>query len=371
MVSHANLIWTPYFARFFLERGYSLKVLSFSPYVIEGVDVEFIGVLPYDANKNKHAFFSKVPRIRRIIRAFRPDVVFATYLSSNGLSAALSWTGPLVVAAVGSDVFNNDGRSGFGLWLRELSIKYVCRRADLINVVSQGLADELVRLRTRPSKILQINFGTDVDRFGPAPDMPRLSASRFICTRKHEQVYDIATILEGLALLKRAGRSFHCVFAGEGTLTESLKTRAHDLGLDVAVSFVGSLNHEVLPAILRNCDVYISASLSDGTSVSLLEAMASGLLPVVSRIPANVPWVEHDRTGLLFDVGHPADLAVALTKAMDDADLRRRAFHENRARVERDGSMKSNQERLAGEIERIVGARRANRPVVVETLTER
>jgi glycosyltransferase involved in cell wall biosynthesis len=72
------------------------------------------------------------------------------------------------------------------------------------------------------------------------------------------------------------------------------------------------LLHGDLPGFLRAADVYVSASSSDGTSSSLLEAMASGLYPVVSDITANRPWVEHGKNGLLFAVGDAASLAEAL-----------------------------------------------------------
>jgi len=357
MIAHSDAPWTPHFARFFTDRGDTLLLVSFCPSKldgIDGVDMEFVGIEPFDKYKNKHVFFTSIPRIRRIVKNFQPDLVFAPYLTSNGLSAALSWKGPLVVSTVGGDVLEQEGQAGWRIRLREMIIKFVCKRADVINPVSQAIYDKLIRLGVPASKLFQLPFGVDTDRFHPAPDMPRPKTKKIICTRKHEPVYDILTVIDALASLKSMGTEFHCTFTCEGTLLEKHKARAESAGLHDHVTFTGNLPYARLPELLRESDVYISASLSDGTSVALLEAMASGLLPVVSRIPANLPWIEHGRTGLLFETGRADTLAEALTRAMDDATLRQCVFEENRQRVKCDADLKQNQNRLADVFEELV-----------------
>ena len=249
--------------------------------------------------------------------------------------------------AVGGDLQNIDGWSGLALLFREAIIRYVCRRAQIINVVSQPLRDELLRRGIPSSKILVLPFGVDVAMFYPHPDMPRESAVTFICTRKHEPVYDIPTIIDALALLKSSGRTFHCTFTCGGTLLERHKSKAAASGLNGYVTFTGDLPHGELPALLRSADIYISASLSDGTSVALLEALSSGLLPVVTRIPANTPWITHGRTGLLFDPGRADELAEMMRQAMDNAALRQEAFNTNRQLVDQQANMRKNMEHLS------------------------
>jgi len=101
-----------------------------------------------------------------------------------------------------------------------------------------------------------------------------------------------------------------------------------------------------MPDLLKTADVYVSAAASDGTSASLLEAMASGVFPVVARIPANVAWIEHGVSGLLFTPHDATDLADCLGRAAADTGLRRQAAELNRARVLRDGDLDVNTRRL-------------------------
>ncbi len=358
MVAHSISNWTPAFARSFMAAGHAVKVVSFSPQPVPGTEFEFVGVEPFDKYRNKHLFITRVPRVRRIIRQWRPDIVFAPYLASNGLTAALAGAQPLVLAAVGSDVFNPSGRRGLSLWLREASIRYTCRRAVLINSVSQALTRELMRLGAPRDKILEQPFGPDVETFRPDPEMPRPAVRRFICARRHEPLYDIPTIIRALAILKSAGRSFECLFTGSGTLWEDHRRLAADLGLGERVRFTGDVTTGELPALFGSADVYVSASTIDGTSVALLEGMASGLLPVVSRIEANLPWVEDGRNGLLFDCGDAEGLARALERAMEDRSLRERAFRENRSLVVERASMQAHHAGLLAAFERIAAAGR-------------
>ncbi|MHC4158235.1 MAG: glycosyltransferase family 4 protein, partial [Planctomycetota bacterium] len=242
---------------------------------------------------------------------------------------------------------------------REGIIKFVAHRADVINTVSQELDDELIRLGVPESKLLQIPFSVELNMFYPNKDMPRPEATRFICTRRHSsELYDIPTIIDALASLKKTGRKFHCTFTSGGALLEEHKTKAYAAGLRDCVTFTGLLNHNELPKLLRQADIYISASLVDGTSSSLLEAMATGVFPVVSQIRANKSWVEHGRTGLLFECGRADMLAEALKTAIDNAELRRQAFKDNIARVARDCDMNHNMNRLANVFEQLAAGKR-------------
>ena len=360
LLSHTLNPWTKHYARFFRDRGDDLLVVSFTAHEIGDIGFQFIGVDPWDKYGNKHIYFTRVPRLRRIIKRFAPEVIYAPFVASNGLSAVLAWNGPIVTSARGGDVLEQIGRTGLRKVLRETLVKFVCKRCAAVQSVSQEIEDELIRLGVPRSKLFQIPVGVDSRKFCPAADMPRATAGRFICVRRHEPIYDNVTVVEALARLKAAGRQFRCVFASDGTMLNALKERARSLGLWDWLTFTGELPHDQVPELFRQQDIYISASLSDGTSSALLEGMASGLLPVVTRIPANLPWIEHGRTGLLFEPRSVEQLTEMLVRAMDDAELRRAGFARNRRRVEQDGDMFTNMAKLAAVLESVAAS--AGRP---------
>src|SRR4051794_26957520 len=103
LISHTGLYWTRLYAEYLGRRGHEVRVISMSREPLEGVTVEYAGS-GTPSRAKALAYLARVPRVRSLLRAFDPDVVLATYVSSNGLVAALAGGRPLVVSAHGSDV---------------------------------------------------------------------------------------------------------------------------------------------------------------------------------------------------------------------------------------------------------------------------
>ena len=80
---------------------------------------------------------------------------------------------------------------------------------------------------------------------------------------------------------------------------EALEREVESLNINSSVKFLGRVPHEEMPNLLAQADIYVSTSLHDGTSVSLLEAMGSGAFPVVTDIPSNREWIINGENGFL------------------------------------------------------------------------
>jgi glycosyltransferase involved in cell wall biosynthesis len=87
------------------------------------------------------------------------------------------------------------------------------------------------------------------------------------------------------------------------------------------VQFPGHVSYSDLPSYYHNSDLYISASHSDGTSISLLEAFASGTPAIVSNIPGNQEWITPGENGWLFPDGDAEALASTILNAMDQRQI--------------------------------------------------
>ena len=345
LVAHTNAPWTEHYARFLLSRGHAVRVFSFSDDPLAGVDVvvqRTPSFLPRAAG-----YLAGVPGVRAGLRRFAPDVVLATYLSSNGLVAALATSRrtPLVVSARGGDVLRQAGYLPGGR-LHGPLMRFVCRRARAVHAVSTELVDALADEGVPRALVECFPVGIDLDRF-PArlvdgsPDPPRI-----VCTRRQDPVYSNETLVEALGQLVSAGRELRATLVGGGPLLEERSRQVRALGLESRVELTGQLPLPRVGELLREAAVYVSAATSDGTSSSLLEAMASGAFPVVASIRANREWLEDGSTGLFFEPRDARSLAAALERALDDHRLRAAAVAPNRARVERDGNHAVTMERL-------------------------
>jgi glycosyltransferase involved in cell wall biosynthesis len=109
---------------------------------------------------------------------------------------------------------------------------------------------------------------------------------------------------------------------------------------------MGKVPHDEMPDLLSRTDIYVSTSLSDGTSVSLLEAMACGAFPVVTDIPANREWIEDGNNGLLVPTEDEVSLAKRILEAMNQRELVASACQKNREIVEKRAHLKNQVEDL-------------------------
>ena len=83
----------------------------------------------------------------------------------------------------------------------------------------------------------------------------------------------------------------------------------------------GRVDREELVNYLNAADIYVSTSYSDGTSLCLLEAMATGLPAVVTDVPANLEWIENGHNGFTANRGNPHKVTDALLKLLEDRSL--------------------------------------------------
>lgn len=299
-------------------------------------------------NKTKWRYLLAVPLLRRLLKRINIDVLHGHYITSAGLLCRWSGFHPYVLTAHGTDMISSIDSS-----VKRFLLKRIVENCSLVNVVSADLGDMARHCQVTEEKLLLVTLGVDTDRFLYRPaDMH--SPLRLICTRTLGSVYDPWTIIEACSILRSRSVNFTLTFAAGGPLQGALYRRCVQQGLDSIVKFLGGYNNSQVPSLLHDHDVNISASKSDGTSISLLEAMACGTFPIVSRIPANTAWIEDGKTGYLFGVGKADELANRVMQASSDKDFVRKALWENRRCVEERGCRKKNMEKLEEAITNVV-----------------
>ena len=127
--------------------------------------------------------------------------------------------------------------------------------------------------------------------------------------RTHDTLYRTSDVIEAFARAALVDPALVLVMGGDGPLTPAHRVRVDELNLAARVRFIGRVAESDLPALLRGADLYVTASETDGTSVTLLQAMACGVPVVASRNAGNVTWIREGETGQLFDVGEVDALA--------------------------------------------------------------
>ena len=159
-------------------------------------------------------------------------------------------------------------------------------------------------------------------------------------------IYNVELLVRAAPEISKRIPNAKILIAGEGPENERLASLAGDLGVSDRVHFIGAVPHDRMPGYLRTASVYVSTAMSDGASVSLLEAMACGTFPVVTDIPANREWVEDGKNGFLFQSDDPAALAEKIVESINQADLRARAGEVNTQIVQQRAQWNMNVEKL-------------------------
>jgi len=334
-LSNASVVHTRRWVEHFRARGHEVRLWSLEP----GPVALGARPLPRAPLPGVLRYPLAAPALRRELAAFAPDVVDAHYVPNYGVLAALAGHRPFSVAAWGSDLLLAAGRDPF----QRARARFVLTRASLVLCDAANLAAAAVRAGAPATRVRTIPWGVDRARFRAAGERV---PGRIVSVRMHEPVYDLDTVIDALAPVLAARPDAEAVFAGDGSRRAALERRAAALLPPGRWRFTGRLEPAAMAELLARADVVVSASHSDSTSQSLLEAMAAGALPVVSDIPGNREWVGPDDGARLFPAGDARALAAALAAALDDPAWAARARARNAGVVAARGDWATNLARI-------------------------
>lgn len=148
-------------------------------------------------------------------------------------------------------------------------------------------------------KISIIPYGCDLELF-QFKRQRNFEKPNILVTRNWYPIHSNQIIISALQLLHDEGLDFACTFVGNGPELQGAIDKVTKSSMNSKISFVGSKSPKAIVELMNESNFYISASSSDGSSVSLMEALATGMICIVSDFPSNHEWIEHQQSGFLF-----------------------------------------------------------------------
>jgi len=254
--------------------------------------------------------------LKRVIRQVRPEIILAGPIQRTALLAALAGFRPLVSMSWGYDLIHDAPRGRLWGWATRFTLR---RSAALLGdsaiirqlAVSYGIPDE---------RIVTFPWGVDLQRFAPL-DSPRSDdfsrSFTLLSTRGWEPIYGVDLIARAFVSAAQQIPELRLVMLGNGSQAGLLRQIFQRGGVEERVFFPGHVAQDDLPRFYQNADLYLSASHSDGASISLLEALACGKPALVSDIPGNREWVAPGENGWWFPDGDAEALAQAILHAVE------------------------------------------------------
>jgi glycosyltransferase involved in cell wall biosynthesis len=266
---------------------------------------------------------SLVFRLARLFRAIRPEVVH----SHN--TRPLLYAGPAArLAGVRCVVHTRHGQR-FGAARREtMAFRLASFTADRVVCVSHDSARIAAEEGIPVRRIRTLWNGIDTSRFrradpggqGPVISVGRLSPEK-----------DFGTLVRAAAVAVASDPSFRLEIAGDGVCAADLNRLIAELKLSESVRFLGQVRD--IPSLLERGSIFAMSSLTEGVSLTLLEAMTAGLPVVATHVGGNPEVVADGQTGLLVPAADPGALAEALLKLWRDPVLRLKMGEAGRERV--------------------------------------
>ncbi|WP_292369126.1 glycosyltransferase family 4 protein [Methanoregula sp. UBA64] len=339
LIADGRSIHTQRWAEYFAERGHGVHLVTYNPMnrTIPGV-TEYVLTSRWD-----NLYLSFIPRhlaVKRLVRQLHPDLIHAHFIAKYGFHLPGLGRCPSVVSAWGDDILILPKKSRLIAWYT----KRVMEDADLVYAISKNIREHIIEDFAIPGqKVRYLPFGIDTGIFSP-PQNTKPDAIRRIevfSNRGYFPVYDNATLVRGFALAFQKNPALRLTLKGDGPLEQSVREEVTSLGLSGVVTFMGKTDYLDVPNDYRRADIFITTSVSDGTPVSLLEAMASGLPCIATSVGGIPEWVETGKTGLLIPPSSPEAVAEALLLFATDPVLRSLMGSAARDAVIRNGQWKT------------------------------
>jgi sugar transferase (PEP-CTERM/EpsH1 system associated) len=286
----------------------------------------------FSMNKKLGQDFGVYARLYQLFRRIKPDVVHSRNLTAMDslLPAILSGVPVRIHGEHGRDQFDTEGKNRKYRLLRRLHrpmvTHYVAVSKDLERYLHEAIG-------VPQKKITQIYNGVDVDLFQPSPDGreaigPYSDPRQFVVgtVGRLQPVKDQVTLVRAMIALWRSDESMRkwlrLALVGDGPLRAEIEELLRRENATDLAWLAGA--RDDVPRVMRGLDLFVLPSLGEGISNTLLEAMASGLPVVATRVGGNPELMEEGRSGTLVPPADPHAMATAIREYWRNRDMAKR-----------------------------------------------
>jgi glycosyltransferase involved in cell wall biosynthesis len=299
-------------------------------------------------------------QVRQTVKQEKPDMVIAERTTSYGYLAAISGVRPIAVAQQGvTDLFPAGSPM---IPIKKRLQKKAFATADLLHAWGPVMAEHMQRVGADMQKVMVMPKGIDLRKFTfTSMAQKEQKPIKAIVTRSLTPVYSHEVILDAAKKVHEAGVNIEWLIVGDGFLLPKLQQYAKSIGIAGQVRFVGRVPNHDLPKYLAESTFYVSMPISEGVSSSLFEAMATGCYPLVTDLPGNRSWIQHEQNGHLIPIGNAEALAAALVGLQQQPEYLRKATEANRALVEEVANFNHNMKKISDRYHALIDAAQASR----------
>jgi len=252
---------------------------------------------------------------RQIIKQIKPDVIHAGPIQTCTFIAVLSGFRPILAVSWGFDLMEYIHRGKWWQWVT----RYVLEHSNYFSSDALATRDTAIEYGMDPDRTIVFPWGVDLERFTQKKWRADTQNDAFtlFCNRAWESRYGVDVLARAFVKVAQSRPELSLILLGGGSQGTHIRQILLNGGVLDRVTFGGQISQTEMPRWYHWADVYISPSHIDGSSVSLMEAIACGLPCLVSDIPTNKEWITDGENGWLFPDGDVDTLAKKILQAMD------------------------------------------------------
>lgn len=260
-----------------------------------------------------------IPRLtldlRRLTKEIKPDLIHAGPIQNCAFPAALSGFRPILTMSWGYDLVMDADKSAWMRWVT----RYTLKRSAFFVSDANVSRTKAISFGMNPEKTAIFPWGVNIEHFTPKTFEPStFQPFTLFCSRTWESIYGVDVLAKAFIKVASKNPNVNLILLGGGSQAGKIRQILMNGGVMDQVHFGGHISQADLPRWYQMADLYISPSHVDGSSVTLMEALASGLPCLVSDIPGNREWIEDDANGWLFRDGDVDDLAEKIMSAINN-----------------------------------------------------
>ena len=246
----------------------------------------------------------------KIFTKFKPDVIHSVYVIESIIMGFLGtiFRTPSILHGRGKDL----NYFPFINFRKNILAKIGGLLNNTLITVSKAMQNDCIKLNINKNKILTIYDGIDFSLFKPEENKIRknkefeiLCIGRFSFEKSHN------LIIEASKDLRDNDIEFRLTFIGEGELKEKITKLINVYKLKEHIRLEGWVDHDKIPVYMKEADLYLQPSITEGLPISVLEAMSMKLPLVLTKV-GGMPELAKDKGTILIDVNNKKQLYDAI-----------------------------------------------------------
>jgi glycosyltransferase involved in cell wall biosynthesis len=316
LLAHAGSVHTRRWSVGLASRKHDIEILTKSS--VHGYPEDITThIMP---GQSSLAYLRNIPRVRKILNRFAPDIVHAHYATGYGLWGFMQKEAPLIVTVWGTDIAD----ALAGKFIIAPVVRRALKKARFVTAPSKFLLDQT--LKFEPSvrdKLVQIPFGIKISAENTSAQR-RDKIVRIIFSKFFMPNYAPEMVLRAFAGAVGKFEDMKLLMIGGGPLRKQLEKLAQALSVASQVEIRGWVDMHKAGELIKRSDIMVMPSYNESFGVAALEAAAAGV-PVIATNVGGIPEiVENDYNGILISPGDEMALSQAMVRLADDAMMRRR-----------------------------------------------